>query len=77
MSIFQTKQEPNDGLEEKEVSDFKIKWEPVQIRETVDDRKMNFIDNNGSEDKEFEDNNDEDSSIIEDTFVKEEPIYFN
>jgi hypothetical protein len=77
LSIFQTKQELNDGLGEKDISNFKIKWEPVQIRETVDDRKMNFIDNNGSEDKEFEDNNDEDSSIIEDTFVKEEPIYFN
>jgi hypothetical protein len=67
----------DDGLEEKEVSNFKIKWVPVQIRETVDDRKKNFDDNDGSEDKVFDDNND-DSSIIEETlFVKEEPIDFN
>jgi hypothetical protein len=77
LSIFQTKQEPKDGLEEKGVSNFKIKWEPVQIRETVDNGKKNFNDNDDSEDKIFDDNNDEDSSIIEETFVKEEPIDFS
>jgi hypothetical protein len=76
LSIFQTKQEPNGGLEEKEISNLKIKWEPVQIRETVDDQKKNFDDNDGSEEKVLDDNND-DSSIIEETFVKEEPIDFS
>jgi len=73
---FQTKQEPKDGLEEKDVSNFKIKWEPVLIGETVDDQKKNFIDNDGSEEKVLDDNND-DSSIIEETFVKGEPIDFS
>ncbi len=69
--------EPSDSLEKKEVSNFIIKWESVQIRETLNNPKKNFIDNNGLEYKVFDNNNHKDSSISEEMFVKEESIDFS